>query len=214
MSITNESSQDEKTEEPETHGLVETPAERRQRHREMYQRDWDRFGAGATRVPEKFRNARMRDIADSQGLVEAVKNRDWIYAHGQVGTGKTHILSALAHRCYINGWRCFFIYVPGFLKELRNGFAAKDGSAPDLIYRAETADLLLIDDIGTEKAGAFASETVTGLVNERYGQEKTVTVFSANYDVDELAERYRRVADRIRERALVVPLDEKRPERT
>jgi DNA replication protein DnaC len=177
--------------------------------------DWVRLGgvagvgkgfahAGLGQYPEKERKA-WKDQINAGG---------WIFTHGPVGTGKTHLLSALVRSRYIWAWTCQFFYVPRFLARMKRAFdGTTEETAGDLIHQAEFVEFLALDDLGTEKLTPWSSEIITSLINTRYA-EKKATAISSNYDLDGLAKRYERIADRIRERAVQIPLLEKRPERT
>ena len=50
------------------------------------------------------------------------------------------------------------------------------------------AEVLVIDDIGTEKPSDWVAETLYNLVNSRYENTKT-TIFTSNLELDELADK-------------------------
>lgn len=208
MSTTEESSND--------NPLEETEAQRSLRHAEQRLDDWQANG-GMCGVTRGFMNASLHQYdRDLTALWrKALKEGKWIFTHGQVGTGKTHLLSAITRSRYIWGWSCWFAYVPAFLARLKRSYDAgkEDETSGDLLGRAMSVDLLVLDDLGVEKLTSWSSETLTLVLNDRYAT-KRATVISSNFDVAGLVDRYERIADRIRERAVQVPLEEKRPERT
>ena len=165
-------------------------------------------------VPEKFSEVTMRDYDEDDALfyLTSIWDGSWFYAWGPVGTGKTHLLSALIRSFFIHGLSSYMVYVPVFLKQLKASFGNKEVNSEDLIHRLETVDLLALDDIGTEKRTDFNKETLTNIINTRYGK-KLRTIVSSNYDLDELAKIYARLGDRIRENAEVLELAERRAER-
>lgn len=184
------------------------------RHAEMYLEDWKRL-KGCCGVGKKFYAASLKDYPkeDAVSWRNILRKRRWIYVHGQLGTGKTHLLSALVQSRFIWGWDCWFSFVPQFLERLKRSFnGSSEEMTADLQHRAENCDLLALDDIGAEKTTEWTLQILTNIVNERY-QKGLAAIFSSNLTVDDLAKRYSRLADRIRERALVVPLEERRPER-
>lgn len=143
---------------------------------------------------------------------EQVKAGGWLFTHGKVGTGKTHLLAALTRSRYIWAWTCWMVYVPEFLATIKSSFDSDPGDASDLVYRAKMTEFLAMDDLGTEKLTPWTQEVLTTIINARYAKG-LATAISSNYGLEALAKRYERIADRIREKALVVPLEVKRPER-
>lgn len=165
-------------------------------------------------VPKKFKDATMRNYDEDEALfyVTSIWEGSWFYAWGPVGTGKTHLLASLVRSFFIHGYSAYMVYVPVFLKQLKASFGNKEVNSEDLINQLETVDVLALDDIGTEKRTDFNTETLTNIINTRYGK-KLRTIVSSNYDLDELSKIYTRLGDRIRENAEVLELAERRPER-
>jgi DNA replication protein DnaC len=65
-------------------------------------------------------------------------------------------------------------------------------------------DLLIIDDLGTEKQTDFVQEMVYDLINHRYEHLKQ-TVITSNFTVQEISEKYHaRIASRIAEMCDIV----------
>lgn len=206
------SSENEKRTAPKV--PVETDKEIAFRQAETRLADWN-SAHGLAGVRKAFAGATLKDYTkeDAETWRNGIRAGSWIYLHGQVGTGKTHLLSALVRSRFIWGWTCWFVYVPEFLARMKKSYDKQSMElSADLTYRAENCEFLAFDDIGTEKLSAWSSDLLTTIVNARYAS-KLATGFSSNFNIDELAGRYERLADRIRERALVVPLEERRPER-
>lgn len=165
-------------------------------------------------VADKFQDARMTDYDPeaAMGYLTAIWEGSWFLAWGPVGTGKTHLLSALIRSFFIHGFDSYLVYVPRFLSELKSSFGNNEVFGEDLIYRLEMTPILALDDLGTEKLTEFNAETLTNIINARYNRELR-TIISANYGLERLEKRYARLADRIRENAEVHELIERRPER-
>lgn len=107
---------------------------------------------------------------------------------GSSGTGKTHLAAAIA-----NGLRdkysVAFVYVPTLLEKMRNS----DVSLEPLL----AADLLIMDDIGSEKPSSWTMERLLIIVDGRLNNLKP-TVFTTNYNVKDLDARLgMRTASRI-----------------
>lgn len=71
-------------------------------------------------------------------------------------------------------------------------------------------DLLIIDDIGTEKQTEFIQEVVYSLINHRYEHLKQ-TFITSNFPIQEISEKYHaRIASRIAEMCeIITPKNQK-----
>lgn len=124
---------------------------------------------------------------------------------GRPGAGKTHLAVAiLAERAgrwlqdfpegfrEVEGaiitrpaFRSRFAGVPALLDEVREA-ARRD--SPDPLRPLKDAPLLVLDDLGREKATEWAVERLYVLLDHRYGA-CLPTVVTTNFGMDELAER-------------------------
>jgi DNA replication protein DnaC len=109
----------------------------------------------------------------------------WLFLHGPVGTGKTHLAVAIAryamdtHRMSV-----YFAVVPDLLDHLRATFDPTSGSAYDDRFASiRTAQLLVLDDLGTENTTPWAREKLYQIVNHRY-IEQLPTVVTTNVDIN------------------------------
>ncbi len=116
---------------------------------------------------------------------------------GRSGTGKTHLASSIA-----NGLKdkhtVAFAYVPILLEKMRTSNVNLD----ELL----SADLLILDDIGSERETGWTMERMLIIVDGRLTNLKP-TVFTTNYDLNDLDKRLgMRVASRILGHNLAVVL--------
>jgi len=114
-----------------------------------------------------------------------------LYIYGPYGTGKTHLVVALANYI-INEYSAHVVF--GTLTKLF--MPLKDAIGLDDTHllqrereRLYNADLLIIDDLGKERPTDFVSEELYTLINTRYENKKPV-VITSNYTVDEFAKKY------------------------
>jgi len=115
---------------------------------------------------------------------------------GPAGTGKTHMAVATVLRWIAaRGYGARFLVVPEWLQEIKGGF--HDGRSNELLYRARTAKLLVMDDLGAELATDWVQDTVYSVINHRYN-ELLPTVVTTNLNLSELSSKYHdRLASRL-----------------
>lgn len=116
----------------------------------------------------------------------------WLVLIGAYGCGKTHLAAAVAnHALRTQRMRPIFAVVPDLLDYLRATFAPDSESTYDRRFQAvRSADLLVLDDLGTENTTPWAREKLFQIVNHRY-MERLPTVFTTNIDLDRLDGRVR-----------------------
>lgn len=71
---------------------------------------------------------------------------------GPTGVGKSYIACALAQKACRDGFRALYFYSPKLFREL--SASQIDGSLPSLLKKLAKTTLLVIDDLGLEKAPA------------------------------------------------------------
>jgi DNA replication protein DnaC len=95
-----------------------------------------------------------------------------------------------------------------FFNEIRATFDRETGiCASDLIDAARQVDLLILDDIGTEKQeSSWVNETMYAVLDHRLNQRKT-TMFTSNCTIEELR-HHDKIKSRIERMALPVWMPE------
>ena len=163
-------------------------------------------------VPARFRVpvALPEDVAawtargtDAQGL----------YLAGPVGTGKTHVAwTAVAVWCDVTGIRptkggaengpsVIFTRMTDLLDDLRPGDDARKR-----VRDCQNAALLVLDDIGAEKASEWTQERLYSVIDHRYANCKPLIVTS-NLPPSKLSDQAgERTASRLAEMCEVVPM--------
>lgn len=107
---------------------------------------------------------------------------------GASGTGKTHLAAAIANELQ-DKYAVMFVYLPTLLEKMRMSNVSFD---PLL-----TADLLIMDDLGSEKPSDWTMERLLMIIDGRLTNLKP-TVFTTNYDLRDLDTRVgMRAASRI-----------------
>lgn len=121
----------------------------------------------------------------------------WLYLYGGVGTGKTHLLAAIAGTLLRRGVGAYYQVVPELLDRIRATFdrEERDESFAALWERLLTADVLLLDDLGAEYPTAWVVERLYTLIDHRY-RARQPTVIASNLPPERLGGRIgSRIAD-------------------
>jgi DNA replication protein DnaC len=115
----------------------------------------------------------------------------WLVLHGAVGVGKTHLAAAVANAYGNRNVQAavYFRVVPDLLDQLRATFDPETGVAYDERFQQiRNANLLVLDDLGTENTTPWASEKLFQLINHRYN-EQLPTVITTNAKLDRIEDR-------------------------
>jgi DNA replication protein DnaC len=114
----------------------------------------------------------------------------WLFLHGNCGCGKTHLAVAIAlHAMQRQKMSVLFAVVPDLLDHLRATFDPSAGVAYDDRFNAvRNAQLLVLDDLGTENTTPWAREKLYQIFNHRYN-EQLPTVITSNQDFRKIEER-------------------------
>lgn len=138
-------------------------------------------------VPSRFLWAQLDDMADQPDTVRA-DLADWaadpdgrnLLLLGPVGVGKTHAaVAAVRAQHFDRGTDVRFLPVVELLDLLRPG-------GPDnALYDLADTDLLVLDDLGSERPTEWTAERLYALINRRW-LEVRPTVCTTNLDPDGL----------------------------
>lgn len=132
--------------------------------------------------------------------------------YGTVGTGKTFLAACIANALIDSGYRVRMTNFSAIADELWN---AEDKA--DYIEHLCKYDLLVLDDLGTERKTDYMDEMVYKVVNARYVAGKPMVV-TTNLSTAELGQQQdmakQRIYDRLIERCLPIQVSGKSRRRT
>lgn len=151
-------------------------------------------------LPEGYGlNAEKRDNlrrAFEQARKYAEDPQGWLLMRGGYGCGKTHLAAAIANYRVEHGQPALFIAVPDLLDYLRATFSpTSEVSYDERFELIRSTPLLILDDLGTESATAWAQEKLFQIINYRYNA-RLPTVITTNHELEEIDLRLRsRIVD-------------------
>lgn len=104
---------------------------------------------------------------------------------GGPGTGKTHLLCAIANQLLSGGhsgrWPIYCV-VPNLLNRLRVAYSANTPTLVDDVaaYEAKLAeaDVLLLDDLGAENETAWTNERLFSIIDDRCRRQRPMVIAS------------------------------------
>lgn len=118
-----------------------------------------------------------------------VKTGEGLYLVGSPGTGKTFLAAIIAQELLNNGKSVIFGDVPSLLEQLKGSYSAEsEASIEELMKTLTAADMLVLDDLGTENPTEWAVERLYLIINNRYTEQKPIIVTS-NYGLGTTAAR-------------------------
>jgi DNA replication protein DnaC len=115
----------------------------------------------------------------------------WFVLTGTYGCGKTHLAAAIANHQLSKRCTALFVVVPDLLDHLRSTFNPQSPISYDKLFdQVRRAPLLILDDLGTESATAWAKEKLYQLFNHRYNA-RLPTVITTSNEIENLDPRLR-----------------------
>jgi DNA replication protein DnaC len=120
---------------------------------------------------------------------------------GKPGTGKTHLAASIAAWLIENtGRTVVYRTVAGILQYVKGSFDSNATYTEAQAFKAlQSADLLIIDEVGATKPTEFEQATLFQVINDRYEQCRPTCIIS-NLDAKEIAPVLgERSVDRLRE---------------
>ena len=150
------------------------------------------------RNPDNYDRMRA-NLAAAKNYVKSFKNkRGNLLLIGTTGTGKTHISTAIARDLIHQGYDVLYDSAENVFSDFeqdrfRSGYGPYEPKAEKYLR----ADLLIIDDLGTELTNQFTLSCLYNLLNTRHNRG-LATVISTNLTPDQLEMRYEdRISSRL-----------------
>ncbi len=112
---------------------------------------------------------------------------------GNTGVGKTFLTNCIANEILKLGKNVLYQTAPVMFDEINNAKFEKSNAKLDLYQNILNIDLLIIDDLGTEKITDSKIEELFVIINTRLLNQNhkiTKTIISTNLNVDEIFKTY------------------------
>jgi DNA replication protein DnaC len=123
----------------------------------------------------------------------------WLILCGRFGCGKTHLAASIANVALGQGTMTYFAVVPDLLDHLRATFGpTSDISYDERFEQVREAELLILDDLGTENATPWVREKLYQIINYRWIARRP-TVVTTNVPFSQMDPR---IVSRLRDQDL------------
>jgi DNA replication protein DnaC len=142
--------------------------------------------------------ARRKVQEFAETWLPGVNNGRGLLLMGTCGSGKTHLAVAALLEIIDSGkpGRLMFRNFQDLIQEIQASFDSdQTPSKSEILRPLLEVDLLVLDELGSQKPSLFVQDILYYVINSRYNTQRT-TIFTTNYQ-DELHER---IGERLRSR--------------
>jgi DNA replication protein DnaC len=162
-------------------------------------------------IPKRYRGCRFENfdaytpkLARNAAILRQFSSeRRGVVIFGPVGCGKTHLAVASLVSFILSGARCGFTGAADFVYRVQGAF----GNAKEITSEVVgDHQVILLDDVGSERATETARASLLYLVDQLYGAKKRIIVTS-NFTAKDLYSFEPRLASRLGEMSAFVELD-------
>lgn len=123
-------------------------------------------------------DSRVECMKYIKGFIDKVEKNEFAkgaYVYGEVGSGKTYLLSALANKLIEMGHQVTFVYFPDLINDLKDDFEKLN----DKINELKNTEILIIDDFGVgELTGWIRDSILAPILNYRMSDFKPLFISS------------------------------------
>jgi len=165
-------------------------------------------------VTEDNKEYHERVMSYATSFEEHYNNGDWLVLSGSFGLGKTHLALAVARHVlkffakknsktnhgtiYTGLPKVLFLSSSELIQNIRDSYDSDELDERSLMNKYKNTELLIIDDLGTEKATEWQQEKMYMGLDYRYREMKP-TIITTNLSAGELSEH---ITERVYERII------------
>lgn len=167
----------------------------------------------AARIPKRYEHCTLDSFRDNVPVLRNAKKRvqefvdlfpsspegKGLLLMGGCGAGKTHLAVAALNEVIHSGkpGRVLFANFQDLIQEIQASFDSDQAPSKSEILRPLLeADLLVLDELGSQKPTMFVQDILYYVINTRYNEELT-TIFTTNYLDHQPEAKQERLEDRI-----------------
>ncbi len=157
----------------------------------MKTQSFDNFSLDYYKQSDKNLDTMRRTFEKVKGFADNFNSNTYsnLMLFGGTGLGKTHLSTAVAKTVIDKCFDVFYVTATGMISDFEQkkfGGADKDSVDTSRYY---SADLLIIDDLGTEMVTPFSISCIYEIINARIIARKS-TIISTNLGSDDLRKKY------------------------
>ncbi|NLK70900.1 MAG: ATP-binding protein [Clostridiales bacterium] len=116
-------------------------------------------------------------------------NSKSIFMLGNTGLGKTHLSLSIAEKVIEKGYKVLYDSIINYLRQIEKEHFGRDTSGTDTLGLILDADLVILDDLGSEHDTSFYVSTIYNIVNTRLNKGLP-TIINTNLTPQELESKY------------------------
>jgi DNA replication protein DnaC len=178
---------------------VEIDGSRRVERCECWRTEAGRLRLGRSNIPRRYHHCTLanfeayndslaRAVTLAQRVIETFPGGEaadrGLLLMGMPGVGKTHLAVAILKKCIVDrAAQGLFYTTSDLLALLRSTYTGEEKATESQVLRAiTTADVLVLDELGRERATEWRDEMLHLIVNTRYS-ERRLTIFTTNFDI-------------------------------
>jgi len=157
------------------------------------------FGTFSDRKGEKLQPVDAKTLEEAfQAAREFAEDpQGWLVLMGPFGSGKTHLAAAIANYRASQGYPVMYVVVPDLLDHLRATFNPASAVSYDRRFEEiRAAQLLVLDDLGTQAMTPWVREKLYQLFNHRYNAALPTVITTADREAEIDSRLYARMLDR------------------
>ena len=115
-------------------------------------------------------------VETAQAYIDGELSESILTFHGEVGTGKSHLLLSIGWALLAQGVIVKYLFVPDWLAKLRESYG-ESGPDPEAIYNAyDGAEVLLIDNMDGEHPTPWSKDILGRIIDSRYRNNQRLVV--------------------------------------